>query len=187
MSDVAPVREQNKSAENPLSDRSRFAGTEYALNRALRGPDRDLDRAVEIAARFWGIGRRIPVGYSPSQSDAAGTNFWPDTGALTIELGPTGASSARVLLSTMYHERIHIAQARAGNWSARSRRWAVAVNELEAYDAELAISKRLGLSAEETSVVQDFRSQYYEEVRGTQYQPNVDRGDYRIDPEDLIR
>src|SRR5690606_36123752 len=123
---------------DPLNERSRFAGVDYAINRSLKGPiaERDHDRAAKAALRFWQV-TGIETFYAPELMDDADTLFNPATGAIVVRFGRGSTETARVFLSSAYHEGVHVQQARTGNWAHSGITPANAVNELEAYTLEL--------------------------------------------------
>jgi hypothetical protein len=93
---------------------------------------------------------------------------------------------ARTLLSTSFHEGIiHVSQA-PNNWAPMSRPAAQAVNELEAFQSERAISARLGLNQRQIAVINGKIQEYSAMIRGTEYQSRVAQGNFRLFPSDVM-
>lgn len=173
-----------------LTDRSRYAGTEYAIARALN--DRDVKRAIEIARGFWEIDRTTRIQPDETlvdpetQAPAYAVTELYQSGRTIISVGEKGLSDARSLLSTLYHEKVHLSQAQAGNWASKTRTDAVYVNELEAYRAERAISAKLGLDEGHVRTIDAWLWKAERAIRATPYQARVAAGNYRIMDSDLI-
>jgi hypothetical protein len=165
---------------DPLADRSRFAGVEYEINRRLYGPrsERDPRAAAEIAVRFWGE-RVNDVFYDSAIEDDAFINYYPETDAAAVTFGPKSMTSARYLLSTAQHEAgTHLDQFRSFN-RGRPGTEGFYVNEVEALDKELEMSRRLGLSDSDISQIAGYRSYYYGKL-SPGYQARVDAGNYTV-------
>jgi hypothetical protein len=168
---------------DPLAERSRFAGAQYSMARELANGQPDA--AVKIAARFWNA--RVPVNYS-KELEIAGETRRYSNGNVTVTIGPTGAHDASNLISTTgYEVGVHVRQARLGNWAPSSNNIANAVNEIEGYDFEIANAGRTGISANELGQLRQFRSEFYDVIRGTPYQARVNAGNYQLFSQDVVQ
>lgn len=163
-----------------LNDRSRLAGVQYSIGQDLRGPAADPNRALRTARDFWRIDENVSIWASKSLPWAGDTAC--RSGACVVKVGPTGMDTTATLLATVYHEGIHVAQYPA-NWGAPETD-AAAVNEVEAYDKELLVSRRLGLPADRVEQLNGFRSQWYDSIQSKSYRLGVDPGNYRLSPGD---
>jgi RHS repeat-associated protein len=67
------------------------------------------------------------------------------TGEITVNIGKTSfEEGSAVLVSTLIHESVHVTQLQEGRKSDTDPGYAL--NEVEAYDTEIAVAKRLGLN-----------------------------------------
>ena len=179
-----------KYPDVPQVDKSTMAGAVYGFERrlSLATTQADYDSVVQSAVNFWGIkGLTQPAYYEPNLDYSADTNYSADSGALTMRVGPPGATNARVLLSTVYHEGVHVRQAQTGNWSTKSSLFGSDVNELEAYNSEMALSKQLNLSSTDRQQVIDYRASHWQRVQGTNYESRVISGNYKLMRGDFVR
>ncbi|MGC4070648.1 MAG: hypothetical protein QM784_39450 [Polyangiaceae bacterium] len=175
-----------KYPDVPQVDKSTMAGAVYGIQRRLALGD--YDGAIQSAAKFWGVkGLSQPAYYEPNLDYSGDTKYDADTGALTMRVGPPGAANARVLLSTVYHEGVHVRQAQTGNWSSKSSLFGGDVNELEAYNSEMALAKQLNLSRSDIQQVIDYRAIHWQRVQGTNYESRVISGNYKLMRGDFIR
>lgn len=153
------------------------------FQRAVEDIERDLrvknySRAVDRAAEYWGV--KDPTHYDRHFGGAAATSVNHRTGAVKVKVGPKGVRSARYLLSTIMHERVHIQQFRTGNWGSGAI--GEAVNELEAYDLELREARRLGLTAPEIAAIVNDRAPFFDAVKDTVYEDRIAAGNYQLLP-----
>jgi len=97
----------------------------------------------------------------------------------TVELDPGAFDSAGELGSTLAHEiEIHV------NEQLEKDRWhngevSKALNQVEAYDHELANAERFGLSDEEVEEIRGARKKYYD-LLDAEYKKRVDAGTYDL-------
>jgi hypothetical protein len=128
--------------------------------------------------RFW-EGRVNDVFFDSSLEDDAFINYYPETDAAAVTFGPKSTISARYLLSTAHHEAgTHLDQFRSFNRGNPGTE-GIYVNEVEALDRELEMSRRLGLSNSEISQIMGYRSHYYGKL-SPGYQARVDAGNYTV-------
>ena len=107
-------------------------------------------------------------GYDPDEggdgatSRGAGKDGKP-TKKIKVKLGPSAFSSPGWLISTKMHEIIvHGGQAAGGRWYTDAK--GDNINEVEAYDAELADSTKNGLTREEIDELLKRRKAYYDDL-----------------------
>jgi hypothetical protein len=170
----------------PTLDPDELQGTLYSISRAMGEGRNQL--AVTTAAHYWKVeGLAQPVSYvgtSSMEPELAGLTTLSESGAVDVAIYDPGMRSPEELLSTMYHEgRVHAVQARTpGQWASSSDRWGNAVNECEAYGAEIALSRQLGLSTAKVSGLQGLYTQWFNQVAGTGFEPRVRAGNYSLTP-----
>ncbi len=78
----------------------------------------------------------------------------------TVQIGDSAFNSPGWLASTISHENLHAQQLKDGRWYTDEK--GTALNEVEAYDHELANADRFGLSAAETEAVRARRAESLE-------------------------
>ncbi len=170
----------------PTLDPEELQGTLYSISRAMGEGKNQL--AVSTAQHYWKVqGLAQPASYagtSAREPELAGLTTLSESGAVDIAIYDPGMRSPEELLSTMYHEgRVHAVQARTpGQWGSSSDRWGSAVNECEAYGAEIALSKQLGLSSTKVSALQGLYTRWFKDVTGTGFEPRVRAGNYSLTP-----
>jgi hypothetical protein len=163
-------------------DRSTIAGAEYSIGRDLH--EGRINHAIRTAAKLNGQDPSTVEYNSVEKAGAAYTKPYGTLGFFKVSvlddgLGNRrgGALAARVLLSTVMHESVHVRQLQAGTWTNQGKGYAV--NELEAYDTELRMASRLGLPDSEVRSVAKYRAEYFEEVKGIpEYVRNLGQGIY---------
>lgn len=85
------------------------------------------------------------------------------TKKIKVTLGPSAFSSPGWLISTKMHEvTVHGGQAASGRWYTDAK--GDNINEVEAYDAELADSTKNGLTREEIDELLARRKAYYDDL-----------------------
>jgi hypothetical protein len=106
---------QSATVQNrALQDRSRLAGVQYAISRQLHSGN--VEGAIETGRDFWGIDSSVQIFSDPELRDSgrrrvyAVTTYYPGTGAAAMTIGAPATTDARSLLSTLLHEKIHLAQ-----------------------------------------------------------------------------
>lgn len=98
-----------------------------------------------------------------------------------VEIGPAAFTNHSVgwLASTIQHELVHVKQDAEGRWYTGDQGWAM--NEVEAYDHELANADQKGLTAAEKKDLQTRRNSWYNRLNDAN-KKRVDRGDYSLPP-----
>jgi hypothetical protein len=111
----------------------------------------------------------------------AGLTSLHPSGAITVEIFDPGMGSPQELLSTMYHEgRVHVGQVSTDNWASSSNNFGSAVNECEAYGAEIALSRQLGLSANKVGGLMVKYAEHFDVIIGHPFEARVRSGNYSI-------
>jgi hypothetical protein len=148
----------------------------------------DRAGAIQSAMNLWGVkGLSQPAYYEKDIAYSGDTKFYPDTGAIVVRIGEAGTENARVLISTAYHEGVHVAQAQGGNYSTESSLFGGDVNELEAYNSELALASQLGLTHGEVAAIREYQQTHWNRIVGTaEYESRVQAGNYRLLKGDYI-
>ncbi len=163
----------------------RLATTKREIAADLK--NRNFNRAITRAAEYWNV-QRATWTYDPlltaTNETAYAVTIPHPTRDPTILVGDRALSDPATLLSTMGHERVHVQQFHSDNWAAKGNQVSAAVNELEAYDAELRTSGRLGLSRSMIAELRTQRAEWYAIIRKTSYKVRVDGGNYRLLPKD---
>jgi hypothetical protein len=103
----------------------------------------------------------------------------PDGSHITVNVYALGVQNgARWLLSTVYHEGVHVDQFVSGTAATDADEIGSHLNEVEAYDKELAQSNRLGLSQQEIKSTLASREREFNQL-DTAYRNQVAHGNYR--------
>lgn len=133
-----------------------------------------FDAAAKLAADRFGFTREQVV----YKNDVPGDGRVGKTGPM--EVGPNSLDDPAWLSSTILHEDVHVGQ-RADNWGAGHP-----LNEVEAYDAELANASRLRLSSEQVAEIQSSRAAKFQRLDAG-YKAQVLKGNYQLRPSDIVR
>jgi hypothetical protein len=172
--------------------------------------------AVEKAAEVWGLlafknqnVQRVTVTYNELDPKRdADTDWNPETLTALITIGPWGLQlhgegpyDAKWLVSTMYHESIHVinqagkvvqlGNVRASNY-ARNNTPGENVNEFEAYYRELQMATSLGLNSAEIADIKAGMKRYRDALindkswKAQVYLRHIGQGNFTIDPSDIL-
>jgi hypothetical protein len=130
--------------------------------------------AIDKAVQYYGVNVSNVNGkvlYDPNRPDAA---TWPDR---RVRVGKGHFRSPGWLASSIAHEsEVHVnKQAMAGNWYNDQDGWAL--QEVEAYDYEIANAKRFGLTSAEIEELKQTRKSYYNSMSPA-YPRQADKGIY---------
>jgi len=130
--------------------------------------------AIDKAVQYYGVNVSNVDGkvlYDPNRPDAA---TWPDR---RVRVRKGHFQSPGWLASSIAHEsEVHVnKQAMAGNWYNDQDGWAL--QEVEAYDYEIANAKRFGLTSAEIEELKQTRKSYYNSMSPA-YQRQADKGIY---------
>jgi hypothetical protein len=105
----------------------------------------DRQGAIDEAIRQYRLDTSAAKGPITFDSEVSGEGLTDRDG--TVKIGEDAFSSPAWLASSIGHEIVHAEQGRDGRWN--DTRQGVAMNEVEAYDWELARVNEFGLSAQE--------------------------------------
>lgn len=133
-----------------------------------------FDAAAKLAADRFGFNREQVVYNREVHGDGRVAQTGP------IEVGPDSLDDPAWLSSTILHEDVHVGQ-RANNWGGGHP-----LNEVEAYDVELANASRLKLSAEQVVEIQRSRARYFQRLDAG-YKAQALKGNYQLRPSDIVR
>jgi RHS repeat-associated protein len=164
---------------------------ERGLTEVLRNVQHDLDageytRAVAKAGEYYGLdSSEVWLQYNPIPLGNASATTSLNDGRLTTNIYDNGVVNARWLLSTVYHEGIHVRQAQQDQFAPDENPLGQAVNEVEALDAEIRNGTRLGLSPDEMASLRKSRGEYFNSVNPF-YQQRILQGNYRLRPSELV-
>jgi hypothetical protein len=136
-------------------------------------------KAVALAKKTYHIADEHTKGepaYDPKSTDNG--NADESGGKVEVTLGKKTFSSPGWLASTELHEMVaHGDQAAQGRWYVDAQ--GSALNEVEAYDLELANAAATGLTNAEIAKLQEARKEEYDTL-STANKKQADRGDYRL-------
>lgn len=96
-----------------------------------------------------------------------------------VVIGPDAfEGSPGMLAATIAHEGLHALQAIKGRYYPAQDRTGSGLNEVEAYDYEIATAGNYGLTGSEVQEVQKRRGYYHDQLLSPEYQQRVTQGIY---------
>lgn len=116
-------------------------------------------QAIRLAIQIGGIDTSVAAGI---QFDPALPNDADTSPEGVISIGKSAMLSPAWLVSTLKHEMAHVRQGREGRWYNGPQ--GTALNEVEAYDAELAGAEASGLTTLEKNAIISRQAHSYNEL-----------------------
>jgi len=185
---IAEARAQEQAA-GAAAGRSSLATSPAEFDRALNDALADAFGGKEIAQAYAAAEKfdlPIPRGWviAYDQSLPPGDYAYTSGGRHNeVVLGPRAYNSEGWLASTVGHELVHVDQIMMGNLVADPSSATNNINEIEAYDWELANSRRLGLTPTEISTLQSMRGAYVFRADPYYITQSIE-GNYLVEPWD---
>lgn len=118
----------------------------------------DYQGAIELTIELYDLDTSYVVGTPTYAPDLEGVSITHEDG--TVEIGGDFFSSPGLLATVIGHELVHTEQLANGRWYYDDQ--GIIMNEVEAYDWELANAAANGLSAAEIEEVEALRAAYFD-------------------------
>jgi len=168
-SDITPI-DWGETGEAPAFE---LGSREQLVQKAIGAGD--YQGAIELAIEHYGIDTSGVTGSVTYEPELQGVAITLQDG--TVVIGDGFFSSPGLLASVIGHEIVHTEQLANGRWYYDDQ--GIIINEVEAYDWELANASANGLTQPEIEEAQHWRANYYD-LLTDENKALADQGIYKL-------